>query len=208
MSILVVSATQAEVDSILYTKGVDVLITGIGSAITCYKTLERLHRKNYELLIQVGFCGTFNHDIQPGEVVAVKEDCFGDLGMEQNKVFIPLAESTYFDPDEFPFRHGRLVNDYKVPGAEDLIHVRAATVNKITDDVHQKEQLIHHFQPDIETMEGAGFQYVAIKANVPFIQVRAVTNHVGIRDRSLWRFAEALTNLSTATKKIIDRNSR
>jgi futalosine hydrolase len=44
-------------------------------------------------------------------------------------------------------------------------------------------------------MEGFGVATAAARAGVPFVEVRAVSNPVGPRDRSAWQITEALAAL-------------
>jgi futalosine hydrolase len=49
-----------------------------------------------------------------------------------------------------------------------------------------------------EAMEGAGVAHVATLHRIPVMEVRTISNEVGLRDRSSWDLVTALTNLGTA----------
>ena len=66
-------------------------------------------------------------------------------------------------------------------------------------------RLIKQFDPGIETMEGAALHYVCLQENIPFIQIRSVSNHVGERDKTKWKMKEAINNLNTELSKLINR---
>jgi futalosine hydrolase len=68
----------------------------------------------------------------------------------------------------------------------------------------QKQQSIINFSPEIESMEGAALHFVALHQNIPFIQMRSISNWVGERDKSKWKIKEAISNLNNELKKIID----
>ena len=53
-------------------------------------------------------------------------------------------------------------------------------------------------------MEGAAFMYACLMHDVPFAQVRAVSNAVEPRDRERWRIQEALAALAAVTLRIIE----
>jgi futalosine hydrolase len=53
-------------------------------------------------------------------------------------------------------------------------------------------------------MEGAAMHYVCIQEKIPFLQVRSISNEVGIRDKSKWAIREAIVNLNEEIKKIIN----
>jgi futalosine hydrolase len=47
-------------------------------------------------------------------------------------------------------------------------------------------------------MEGAGAAAAAVLHGVPFVEIRAISNVVGPRDRSAWRIPDALAALHQA----------
>ena len=137
-------------------------------------------------------------------MVLVKQDAFGDLGMEQKEQFTPIFRSEFANKNEFPFSDGWLINPSTLFTRTQLRSVKAITVNKVTDSILQKQQSIINFSPDIESMEGAALHFVALQQNIPFIQIRSISNWVGERDKSKWKIKEAISNLNNELKKIID----
>jgi futalosine hydrolase len=45
-------------------------------------------------------------------------------------------------------------------------------------------------------MEGAAFHYLCLHEQVPFIQIRAISNMVGERNKLNWKMKEAVYNLN------------
>ena len=45
-------------------------------------------------------------------------------------------------------------------------------------------------------MEGAAFHYLCLQEQVPFLQLRAISNHVGERNKANWKLKEAIHNLN------------
>ena len=204
MQILLIAATQQEADSLLSANpNIDVLITGAGTASTIYHLQKRIHQIDYDFIIQAGIAGSFEKNFQPGQTVLVKQDAFGDLGMEEKEVFTPLFESGFADKNEFPFKNGWLVNKNEILASEFLPSVKAITVNKVTDSLLQKQQLVNQFDPQIETMEGAAFHYTCLQEGIPFLQVRAISNYVGERNKANWKIKEAIDSLSSAIDSLI-----
>ncbi|MFZ1371603.1 MAG: futalosine hydrolase, partial [Ferruginibacter sp.] len=68
----------------------------------------------------------------------------------------------------------------------------------------QKQQFIKQFKPGIETMEGAALHYVCLQENIPFLQIRSISNYVGERDKIKWKLKEAIENLNTDLIKLIN----
>jgi futalosine hydrolase len=44
-------------------------------------------------------------------------------------------------------------------------------------------------------MEGAAFHYVCLMKQIPFIQIRSISNKVGERDKRKWKMKHAIERL-------------
>lgn len=204
MKVLLVSATEFEVASYFKQKDtIDVLLTGVGMPIALYHLQKKITENRYNLVIQVGLAGAFTTKFELGETVFVNQDTFGDLGIEEKERFTPIFETDLFNKNEFPFENGWLVNKNKIIQQSTLEVVKAVTINKVTDKGSIKQQLIDSFNPDIETMEGAALHYVCLHQNIPFIQLRAISNYVGERDKTKWKIDLAISNLHNELIKLL-----
>lgn len=214
MYILLVSATKNEISTTIEwldaNKGVvngnevEVLITGIGSAITSYSMARQLLWRSPEMVIQAGIGGTFNSKYPPESVVFVAEEVFADLGAIQNNEFIDIFDLGLADANEFPFTNRHLVN----PDTEQWIKyglpfVKGATINCITSTNQQIDLVRSKFNPDIESMEGAALHYTCLMEQIPFMQLRAVSNFAGERDKKNWKMKEAIAVLNEKLKRIL-----
>jgi len=54
-------------------------------------------------------------------------------------------------------------------------------------------------------MEGAAVFYVCSMEHIPFLQLRAISNRVELRNRRAWKMDLALANLSDAVRGFIDK---
>lgn len=204
MKVLLVSATEFEIASYFKQKDtIDVLLTGVGMPIALYHLQKKITENRYNLVIQVGLAGAFTTKFELGETVFVNQDTFGDLGIEEKELFTPIFETDLFNKNEFPFENGWLVNKNKILQQSTLEVVKAVTINKVTDKSSVKQQLIDSFNPDIETMEGAALHYVCLHQNIPFIQLRAISNYVGERDKTKWKIDLAISNLHNELIKLL-----
>ena len=204
MKVLLVSATEFEIASYFKQKDtIDVLLTGVGMPIALYHLQKKITENRYNLVIQVGLAGAFTTKFELGETVFVKQDTCGDLGIEEKERFTPIFETDLFNKNEFPFENGWLVNKNKILQQSTLEVVKAVTINKVTDKGSIKQQLIDSFNPDIETMEGAALHYVCLHQNIPFIQLRAISNYVGERDKTKWKIDLAISNLHNELIKLL-----
>ena len=208
MKILLVSATEHELDisKLKNNKAAfetDVLISGIGIASTVYHVTSRLVQNNNEMVIQAGIAGSFTNDLNLGETVLVSADTFGDSGIEETGMFKNLFASGLVNENDFPFTNGWLINQHRMLNSGLLKTVKAITVNKITDDKKQIEVQRNFFNAQAESMEGAAFHYVCLQMNIPFLQIRSISNIVGERDKTKWKMTEAVNNLNDELNKII-----
>jgi futalosine hydrolase len=183
---------------------VSVLITGIGQTATTWMLTNALNTTAPGLVIQAGIAGAFSSSMALGSVVYVQKDCFGDLGMEENGQFSTIFTNGFANADEAPFTDGWLINRSPAINGMAIEAVSAVTINKVTDSIVQRQQLVDQFNPAIETMEGAAFHYVCLKTGIPFIQLRAISNYVGERDKSKWQLQEAIDNLNHKLLQLIE----
>ena len=170
----------------------DVLITGIGSMSTAYWVTKAVDKRRPDLLIQAGVAGSYSDDHLPGSLVLVKEEVSGDLGVEENGEFKDVFDMG-LPQITAPYTGKNLVNpDANRLGRYNLPLVTAVTINEITTRTSRIQQLQQKYQPVVESMEGAAFHYIALIEKIPFIQLRAVSNKVGERDKSKWKMKEAI----------------
>ncbi len=206
MQILLTAATANEIELFINIyPNIDILITGIGVPSTMYHLQKRLHQVDYDIIIQAGITGAFSDELNLAETVLVKQDTFGDLGTEEKDLFTPCIASGLINPNEFPFADGWLINSTGIPKTSILKSVKAVTVNKVSDSIIQKQQLLDAFYPQIESMEGAALHYICLQEEIPFVQIRTVSNYVGERDKTKWKINEAFENLNDELLKLIDQ---
>lgn len=214
MHILLVSATRFEIAPTLLLlekeqyklngHTVEVLITGVGVVNTTYFLTVNLYNKKAGLAIQAGIAGTFIHALSLGQTVLIKQDTFGDVGMEEKQKFTTIFDAGFAGKDDFPFTNGWLMNTNELLHQSLLQSVNAVTVNKVSDSLLQRQQLKDLFTPEIESMEGAAFHYVCLQQKISFIQIRSISNAVGERDKSKWAVKDAIVNLNVELQKLIN----
>jgi futalosine hydrolase len=205
MQILVVSATSFEIAPFLsQNSSPDVLITGVGVPSCIYQLSAELQKKKYDLVIQAGIGGSFGNQVSLGETVLVERDVFADLGAIENNQLSSLFDMGFAAPNQWPYREGWLVNDSPILAEMGLGKVRGATVNTISDRKDMADLYVQHYNPAIESMEGAAFHYVCLLQKTNFIQLRAASNEVGQRDKSKWRMREAIDNLNQSVISVIE----
>ncbi|GEO09299.1 futalosine hydrolase [Segetibacter aerophilus] len=210
MNVVITSATQKETDQVrqsltsappLENQELDLSfhVSGVGLLSSCFSISQLIFEQHPDLIIQAGIAGTFDNNFELGKVVVVKDELLGDLGVEEYGAFKDLFDLNLQTENLFPFTgralHNRFLPEYNLGG---LAEVTAITINEITTRPTRIEVLKAKYEPAIESMEGASLHYCCLQTSTPFIQIRAISNYVGERDKSKWNFKDALDNLTNA----------
>lgn len=206
MQILIVAATAAESDFLSKREyGTKVLHTGVGLVKTAYFLTHELEQNKYDLCINIGIAGSYNRNIQIGEIVNVVSDYIPEEGAEDNGHFLSLYDLNLAAKDESPFSEGivknTLVFNYKC--LSDLKKVSGLTRISSTGSQSSVDRF-SKLNVDVETMEGAAFLYVCQMQKTPCLQIRAISNYVEKRNRESWKIDLALKNLEEFILKFLD----
>lgn len=191
--------------------GLDItyLLTGIGTTSTSYRLTKILNSSSetFDLAVNIGIAGSFSPDFPLGSVARIDREYFGDLGFETFFGFQTLFDYNILDADTFPFKGGALLAVNLSANVETAISIypkaTAVTVQTVSGLPEKTRQLKRDFFPQIESMEGAAFFYVCLLEKIPFLELRAVSNEVGERDRKNWKIPSALEALNEANKKLM-----
>lgn len=216
MRLLIVSATEQEVAPLVKEmrfygelkprlksyeingKSVDVLTSGVGMTATAARVAKTLAEEKYLAAINVGICGSFDRSIPLGSVVRVTEDCFPELGAEDGFNFLTIEELNLVDPNETPYSNGKVT--MKSADVFALLHpfksCSGITVNRVLGSDSSIAEVVKRWNPQVESMEGAGFYYACGLFGIPSLQLRAVSNYVERRNRESWKIKEAVANLN------------
>ena len=189
MKILLVSATDLEIEIERFSD-FEILITGIGMLNTSISLTQRLSSGKYDLLINIGVAGSFNPELNIGDVVEVVEEKISELGFEDGESFSEFNEFN-------------LKNVFENKSKTDLLSVRSITVNRVHGNIRSITEIINRLNPDIENMEGVAFFQVCNTFNVPCIQIRAISNKVEHRNKDNWNLPLAIKNLNNKVEEII-----
>lgn len=209
MNILIVSATQFEVKSLLdfleienpvigmntakkqpTYNDIHVLITGVGMVNTAFM-VGRYSLNNFDLALNVGVCGAFDKNLELGELVNVTEDILSEMGAEDGDDFITYdqlnLEGSHIFKNQFNSKN-KLICQLK--------EVIGITVNTIHGNESSIKKIVQLYNPTVESMEGAAF-FAACDNNITnYLQIRAISNYVEKRDKSKWQMPLAIKNLN------------
>lgn len=169
----------------------DCLITGIGAIQTGITLTKHLSTKRYDRIIQVGIAGSYDRTLALGTLVEVTTDKYGDLGVEEKDgSFLSLPQiGLQLSP---VFKNECLSWNALFP---QLKTVRSMTVNLVAGT---NETILKRAKQntELETMEGVAVALAAKEFDIPFTQIRAISNYVEPRNKANWNVPLALENLN------------
>ena len=173
--------------------------TGVGMLSSSVSLTKLIAEEKPDLLIQVGIAGSFDNTFSLGKVVVVSDEYLGNTGVEENGTWKDIFDLNLENPDQLPFKEKKLPNPWLHHfNSLKLPEVTAITVNEITTQPARINTLKLKYNPILESMEGAALHYAAALFNTPFIQIRAISNYVGERDKSNWLMKESINNLNNS----------
>ncbi|MFD4558905.1 futalosine hydrolase [Streptomyces sp. NPDC058469] len=199
LRVLVATAVPAERDAVAraFTSDtscrVDVIAAGVGPAAAAAATATALAGTPYALVVSAGIAGGFQPEAPVGSLVIADEITAADLGAETPDGFVPVTELGFGTVTHRP--PSALVRDLAAatgarPGA-------VLTVSTVTGTAARATELrARHPRALAEAMEGFGVAEAAAAHGIPVLELRAVSNPVGPRDRAAWRIGDALAALT------------
>ncbi|MFY8004679.1 MAG: futalosine hydrolase [Chitinophagaceae bacterium] len=212
MKILVICATNLELQPLqnqLQTAGINMNnlvfhVSGVGILVSGFGIQQAILKHQPTFIIQAGIAGSFSKKLAIGSVVLVGKDAVADEGVVENKQWKTRWDLQLADKNNFPYNDGWLVNNflqqYK-PSFLPIVNgitVNCISTNKTTIATYKK---IYH--PMVESMEGASLHYNCLQYNIPFFQIRSISNYVGERNKDFWNIPLALKNLAVKTVNLI-----
>ncbi|MYX26493.1 futalosine hydrolase [Streptomyces sp. SID8381] len=184
--------------------GCDLIAAGVGPALAAASTAAALTAAAlggtpYDLVVSAGIAGGFAPGAPVGSLVVADEITAADLGAETGDGFLTVTElgfgTTAHRPPESLVR--------ATAAATGAAIGVALTVSTVTGTAARAAALRErHPRALTEAMEGFGVAEAAAAHRVPVLELRAVSNPVGPRDRAAWRIGDALAALTEGFGKL------
>jgi len=180
--------------------------TGVGMLVSAVTLTQLVLQEKPDFVIQAGIAGCFDTADPLGQVAAVREEILGDTGVEEGGAWKDVFDLNLENPDGAPFANKRLANNqFERHNLLQLPAVTGITVNEITTKPERIGLLRQKYNPYIESMEGAALHYVCGKLQLPYLQIRAVSNYIGERDKAKWKMKDAIVNLNAVLLNYIGK---
>ncbi|MDR3640354.1 MAG: futalosine hydrolase [Humidesulfovibrio sp.] len=194
------------------------LATGIG-VVNAALELGRALRPGISGVLNLGVAGSFDLGAHPvGAVRLVERECWPEYGL--------LATGAVAaDVRGLGFALNAVAKAPPADGAEAIFESLAwdaqaalaalglaaggwgtassLTVSGVTADAQRAGALHERFGAGLENMEGFALAYGARRAGLPFAELRAVSNAVGVRPPESWDLPGALSALGQAARRLL-----
>jgi futalosine hydrolase len=210
MRVLVMTAVSVEREAVL--RGLrgdnrfDVIVAGVGPAAAAASTAKALAAAEYGLVVSAGIGGGFPGRAEIGSLVVASEIIAADLGVETPGGFCSL--------DELGFGSTRVGVDISLATrlTEALLTAGlqahagpVITVSTATGTAATASELAERVVgAAAEGMEGYGVAIAAHDQSLPILEIRAISNAIGPRDRDSWRIGQALEALEAASSVLME----
>ena len=192
---------------------VEFRLTGIGAVQACHCVTREVvaaaaSGEPYNLVVNLGIAGSYDLEAFPiGSAAVISREHFADLGFGSEEGFSDLFQYGILEKDDFPYTKGALARQLlPYPHIEKVLEKygagAGATVQCVTGTQARCNEIVAMYDPQIESMEGAGVYYAALMEKVPFFELRTVSNAVGERDTSKWESKAALDTLEECCREI------
>ena len=192
---------------------VEFRLTGIGAVQACHCVTREVVAAAaagdpYNLVVNLGIAGSYDLEAFPiGSAALISREHFADLGFGSEEGFSDLFQYGILEKDDFPYTKGALARQLlPYPHIEKVLEKygagAGATVQCVTGTQARCKEIVAMYNPQIESMEGAGVYYAALMEKVPFFELRTVSNAVGERDTSKWESKAALDTLEECCREI------
>lgn len=208
--VLIVTAVAAERDAVL--RGLQgsgrfhVVAAGAGTAAAAAGTAAALAAGSYGCVISAGIGGGFPGVAPIGSLVVASEMIAADLGAETPEGFRSAAELG-FGSVTVPADSGTLqaITAALAAAGLNVSTGPVLTVSTATGTAETAAALAaRHPGAAAEAMEGHGVAVAAVALGLPVLELRAISNAVGPRDRAAWKIGEALEALEAAAAILLE----
>ncbi len=172
-------------------------IHGVGSVLTATHLSHALGKSEFHLVLQAGIGGAYDNSFKLGDVVQVTQDGFLDVGVEEkNGDFTSIFEMGLIEPNQYPFQETWIKSESETSPTF-LRKVNGGTVNKVHGSKESIDKTVAKYpEIEVESMEGAAAAYACKIFEVPFIQIRGISNYVEPRNRDNWELELAINKLN------------
>lgn len=198
--------------------GLLIVNTGIGQVNASHSATAVIEKHDIRELINIGVGGAYPFSgLEPGDIAIAINEIYGDTGVISpggwkgiKETDIPLLQTErkkYFN--EFPLDTYLVKKSLNIRrNTSRTAQVKTGnfvTVSTSTGTPNRAIELEKRFNAICENMEGAAIAHVCTIYGIPFLEIRGISNVVGMRDKRRWKLPLASENCQNAILDIISR---
>ncbi|THB67642.1 MAG: futalosine hydrolase [Desulfovibrio sp.] len=189
------------------------LVTGVGPVNAALNMGAALKVNRVSLVVNPGIAGSFDLEQAPmGSAVAASTEIWPEYGVrEDNRVEPrdiglaqahipeqggPVWDRVFLSNTDMLAKAGLAVPSGLVSGV-------SLTVAGVTADAQRAAFLKERHGALMENMEGFSVAYAAALSETPCVEIRTISNPVGVRDADAWDISGALKALSAIAGQLV-----
>ena len=198
-----------------------ILQSGYDKTNTAHSLTCLLETVRPELVLQVGVGGAFREaGLDLGDIVVATEEIYADTGIRTLDGWISTKEfnSPLLEKDghlfwnRFPLDDGLASRCAKViadgewgASTPKIVAGPCVTLSEVSGSTARGDELRRRWGALLESMEGAAAAHVCAIYDVPFLEIRSVSNLVVDRDRESWEVGDAAKRAAQAAIYVCSR---
>ncbi len=222
-NLLIVAATKIELISLfpeipkkdlqlgeIYTiktnnKTLSCIVCGIGPLNAAIYTQKAILSNEIHGVINIGIAGAFDiNKIPIGSITISNKEIWPEFGLKTKDQIDPRGlnlgliklKNGDIIYNEIDISYKKNMEKMGLSLNHNLYTTVSLTVAGVSGDLVVTKRLKDQFNPDIENMEGFSVAYVSLINNLPFIEIRSISNQVGERGLQRWHMKKALSSLT------------
>lgn len=174
---------------------------GVGKTEAALHLMTSLTAQRPELVFSIGVAGAYpGGGLDVGDVCVVVEERLADEGVLTPEGFVSLDDLGLADTGPY---HAHVELSRKLAEFLGVPQVTGSTVSTCSGTDTRSDQLHRRTGAAVETMEGAVVGRVCEELRIPWVQLRAISNRTGDRDKGGWNIEGALEALHHALRQIV-----
>lgn len=180
----------------------DALCTGVGKTSAAMALAPRLVSDLPDFVLLFGICGAYRRSgLDVGDLCLVAEDGFGDEGVQTPDGFEDLGHLRLAEVG--PWASDAELIRQVVLRIGNVPLVRGTTVSTCSGTDAAADTMWARTGAEVETMEGAAIAQVCSAHQVPWVQLRCVSNFTGDREQAGWDLRGACDKVQEAVLKAV-----
>ncbi len=198
---MIVVATPLEAKRLPILPHSSIVVSGIGAVNAALSTQTALLEVKADLVLSIGIAGAYpKSNLNLGDVIVSSQIVYAGLGVqngaEVTALNFPIAANVFQTLPVWE-QAATFANTAK------LEYGVIATLETVTTNLTRAAGIEQQFAARAEAMEGAGVAHAALRAGVPALEIRTISNAVG--DRENWQLQKALERLNNTLEQQWDR---